>query len=252
MLKNNLIRINKYLSEVGLGSRRKIDQLIERKQLKINGRIAKLGDKINPEKDQIFYKNKPLQLNKEKKKYFFINKPINFLSSTISENRHTSILKLLPKKNFRLFIVGRLDLESEGLMLLTNDGELTQFITNPKSHVEKTYRLTVSGILTPKVEYRLKNGVLINKKYLTKKAQLKIIKSQNNHHVFTITISEGKNHQLRKMCSALNLKVLSLVRTHIGAFSLKSLNLKTGQYKELEQDEIYQKLDFEKPTNRPT
>jgi pseudouridine synthase len=245
MLKENQIRVNKYLSEIGLGSRRKIDKLIERKQIRINNKVAQLGDKINPNLDKIYYKDKPLQLIKEEKKYFFVNKPINFLSSTISENRHTSVLKLLPRKNYRLFIVGRLDLASQGLMLLTNDGELTQFITDPKKHVEKTYHLTVSGILTPKVEYRFKNGVTINKTYLTKPAQLEILKSQGNRHVLEITIKEGKNQQLRKMCSALNLKVLSLTRISIGPFSLKKLDLTPGNFKEMTQEEIYQKLNFE-------
>ncbi len=239
MLKNNQIRINKYLSQIGLGSRRKIDQLIIDEKIKVNRQLIKPGFLIKPQKDQIYLNNRLLQLIEQKKIYYLLNKPKGYLSSTVNENKYTSVLKLISNLQQRLFIIGRLDLESEGLMILTNDGWLTEKLTHPSNHIEKTYQIVVIGNFTKKVKYRIQNGVLINKSYLTKSAKLTVLESNGPKHLLEISICEGKHQQLRKMCGALNLKILSLIRTSIGNLSLKKMKLNIGENRIISQKEIY-------------
>ena len=236
------IRLQKYLADCGIASRRKSEELIKQGQVKVNGKtITELGTKVIPNKDIVEYNGKKIELKKEYV-YILLNKPIGYVTTVKDQFNRDSVLDLV-KTNKRLVPVGRLDMYTSGALILTNDGDFVYKVTHPKHEIEKTYTVTIIGIVKKEEVEKLKKGVEIED-YITKPAKVKILKidEEKNQSRLEITIHEGKNRQVRKMCEAIGRKVLALHRTKIGNISVKDLRLGTWRY--LKPNEIKSLLDI--------
>lgn len=234
------IRVQKYLAEAGIASRRKCEEYIEQGRVKVNSEIAKLGTKVNPEVDIVLFDNKKID-KKEELVYILLNKPIGYVTTAKDQFSRDSVLDLVKVKQ-RIVPVGRLDMYTSGALLLSNDGEFVYKITHPKHEINKTYTVTIKGIVTNEEVEQLQNGVEIED-YVTKPAKVKIIKTdiEKNISRLEITIHEGKNRQVRKMCEAVGRKVQALHRSKIGNLDVKDLKLGTWRY--LKQNEINELLN---------
>lgn len=231
------VRLQKYMADCGIASRRKCEEIISKGEVLVNGRIVKeLGTKIKPKKDKIFFRGKEVTL-KGKKIYILLNKPIGYVTTAKDQFSRATVLDLVKVKE-RVVPVGRLDMYTSGALILTNDGEFVNEITHPSKKVEKTYTVTVIGIVTKDDIEKLETGILIDGNYKTKPAKAKILKIdlEKNNSRIEIKISEGKNRQIRKMCAAINKKVIALHRSKIGNISVKDLKIGTWRY--LGEDEI--------------
>lgn len=229
------IRLQKYLAEAGVASRRKCEEFIQQGRVKINGNVATLGEKVNPEIDKVEFDNK--EIGKiEEHVYILLNKPIGYVTTAKEQFGRDSVLDLVKVKQ-RIVPVGRLDMYTSGALLLSNDGDFIYKVTHPKHEVDKTYTVTLKGIVTNEDIQKLKSGVEIED-YVTKPAQVKILKTDEEKNIsrLAITIHEGKNRQVRKMCEAIGKKVQALHRTKIGNIEVKELKLGTWRY--LRPDEV--------------
>lgn len=225
-----LIRLNKFIAECGICSRRKADILIKDGKVQVNDLIVyDLGLKIDENKDIVKVNNNVVKMVK-KKIYIMLNKPVGYITTNKEQFDRKSTSDLI-KENIRVFPVGRLDMDTEGLLLLTNDGEFANYMMHPKHLVEKTYIVTTDSNITSEKIEKLKNGVDIGG-YITKEA--KVRKYSKNQ--LEIIISEGKNRQVRKMCKVVNITVKKLKRIKIGNLELG--NLKVGEYKFLTLKDI--------------
>ena len=223
------IRLQKYLAEAGVASRRKCEEFIQQGRVRINGNVATLGEKVNPEIDKVEFDNK--EIGKiEEHVYILLNKPIGYVTTAKEQFGRDSVLDLVKVKQ-RIVPVGRLDMYTSGALLLSNDGDFIYKVTHPKHEVDKTYTVTLKGIVTKEDVQKLKNGVEIET-YITKPAQVKILKTDEEKNIsrLAITIHEGKNRQVRKMCEAIGKKVQALHRTKIGNIDVKELKLGTWRY----------------------
>ena len=234
------IRLQKFLSGAGVASRRKAEELIQQGKVKVNNVIiTELGTKINPEKDKIEYEGKTIT-REDKKVYILLNKPIGYVTTAKDQFNRDSVLDLVKVKQ-RIVPVGRLDMYTSGALLLTNDGDFVYQVTHPKHEIEKTYTVTIKGMITKTTIEILKNGVKIED-YVTRPAKVKILKIEEdkNQSRLEITIHEGKNRQIRKMCEAVGHKVLALHRSKIAGIGVKELPL--GKWRYLSENEINQML----------
>ena len=230
------IRLQKYLAEAGVASRRKSEELILQEKVKVNGKvITELGSKVNPDIDKIEYNGKEIKINKEYV-YILLNKPIGYVTTVKDQFNRESVLDLI-KTNKRLVPVGRLDMYTSGALILTNDGDFVYKVTHPKHEIEKTYTVTIKGIVTTEEVNKLRNGVKIED-YTTKPAKVKILKTDNEKDIsrLEITIHEGKNRQVRKMCEAIDHKVLALHRSKIAGIGVKDIPL--GKWRYLTSKEV--------------
>lgn len=225
------IRLQKYLADCGINSRRKCEELIIEKKVTVNGKIAELGIKVNPEKDIIEYDGKKVINKKDDYTYILLNKPIGVVTTVKDQFKRETVLDLV-KTNTRLVPVGRLDMYTSGALILTDDGEFVYKITHPKHEITKTYNVTLKGIVTENNIEDLKNGVEISNGYITKKAEVRILKIDKEKNIsrIEIKIHEGKNRQVRKMCEAIGKKVLALHRAKIGNLDVKDLKIGTWRY----------------------
>ncbi len=228
------MRINKYLASIGIASRRAIDEMIEEGRVQLNGKLAKLGDQAVGT-DKIEVDGQEIKNRGEQKVYFALNKPAGFTSTAAKIKGEKNILELI-KSDFRLYPVGRLDRDSKGLIILTNDGELALKLTHPKFHVPKTYEIKVLGKVNDAQLEKLKKGIMLEDGH-TKPADVKI-KSQSlpHHSVLEMTLYEGKKRQIRRMMAYLHLHILDLCRTSIGPIKLGSLPM--GKYRRLANVEV--------------
>lgn len=225
-----MIRLNKYIASSGICSRRKADELIESGKVKVNGIvIATMGYQVNEKTDVVEVNEKKVYLD-DKKVYIMLNKPKGYVT-TNSEQFSRPSTKDLIKEEIRVFPIGRLDMNTEGLLLLTNDGEFANKLMHPKNKIEKTYIVTLKSPVTNGQIEMLKNGVNIGD-YVTKPAKVRRISDME----LEIKISEGKNRQIRRMCEVVNAELINLKRVQIG--NLKLGNLKLGKYKFLTFHEI--------------
>ena len=223
------IRLNKYIAMCGVSSRRKADELIANGKIKVNGKIiSELGFLVDGT-EEILYEGKKIKLE-ENKKYYMLNKPKGYVTTAKEQFNRKSVLDLINSTE-RIYPVGRLDMYSEGLLLLTNDGEFTNIITHPKKHIAKTYRVILNKNITEEMIQKLENGVDIGG-YVTSKAEVNKLKDRE----IEITINEGKNRQIRKMCEVVGTTVINLKRISIG--KLKLGKLETGKYIELTDKDI--------------
>ncbi len=230
------VRLQKYLANAGVCSRRKAEELILDGEISVNGKIVtELGTKITPKLDKVMYNGKVV---KEESKYVYIllNKPIGYVTTSKEQFGRDSVMDLVKVKE-RIVPVGRLDMYTSGALILTNDGNFVYQVTHPKHEIEKTYTVTVKGIVTDEEVEKLKKGVKIDD-YTTKEAKVKILKieSEKNQSRLEITIHEGKNRQVRKMCEAINHKVLALHRSKIAGIGVKDLSL--GKWRYLNEREV--------------
>ena len=234
-------RLHKYLAENGIASRRKCEELIEQGLVKVNGKVVtELGTKINPEKDVVEYNGKIVK-KVTKKVYVLLNKPIGYVTTVKDQFNRDSVLDLVKDVKERIVPVGRLDMYTSGALLLSNDGDFINKVTHPRNEIEKTYNVTVVGTVTDEDIEKLENGVQIEvdgKDYTTKKAKAKILKidEEKNLSRIQITIHEGKNREIRKMCETIGKKVLALHRSKIANLSVKDLRL--GKWRYLTQKEV--------------
>ncbi len=248
----NEIRLNKWIASTGLMSRRKADEIIDQGLIKINGRVVyELGVKINPKEDVVKYENKVLKPPHDKT-YVMFNKPKKVLTSLSDPAGRPTVGDFFPSEKLRLFPVGRLDWETEGLLLLTNDGEFSQEVLHPKSHIPKTYLVKLSDKLSAKNMSKLLNGVTIiggRVKALHVERVKKLSSKVDNpkYEWVRISIAEGKNRQVRRMFEKIGLDVKKLRRVGIG--SLKLGALATGEARELKASDllkIFEQVKFAK------
>ncbi len=234
-------RLQKFLANAGVASRRKCEELIASGKIKVNGMIiTELGKKINPEKDVVEYNGKIIKENNEKI-YILLNKPIGYVTTVKDQFDRPTVMNLIKGVKTKVVPVGRLDMYTSGALLLSNDGDFVNMVTHPKNEINKTYNVTLNGIITKEETEKLKNGVEIidnDKPYTTKKANVKILKTDNEKHLsrIQITIHEGKNREVRKMCEAIGKKVLALHRAKIGNLDVKDIPL--GKWKYIDKKDL--------------
>lgn len=229
-------RLQKFLANAGIASRRKCEELILDGKVEVNGAIVtELGTKVS-EKDIVKYNGKIVK-TEEEKIYILLNKPIGYVTTAKDQFNRDTVLDLI-KINKRIVPVGRLDMYTSGALILTNDGEFVNMLTHPKNEIDKTYNVTVKGNVTNEDIEQLQKGVKIDDEYITKPAKVKILKIDKEKNIsrIQITIHEGKNRQVRKMCEAINKKVLALHRCKIGNIEVK--DLKVGNWRYLTKKEV--------------
>lgn len=226
------MRLQKFLSKAGVASRRKSEELIQKGLIKVNGQtISQLGLNINPDSDIIFYSGKRLSL--QKNIYIMLNKPVGFITTMKEQFNRPSILDLI-KLNEKIFPVGRLDCNSSGLLLLTNDGDLAYKLTHPKHDIFKTYHAKIKGVPDQNQLKNFRHGLVIENKK-TKTAHIKILNVSGKNCTVEIKISEGRNRQIRKMCEKINHPVINLKRVAIGDLKL---DVGASKYRFLTEDEV--------------
>ncbi len=225
------IRLQKYLAECGIASRRKCEEFIEEGRVTINGRIAEIGNKINPETDKIEFDGTLVKQVKKDFTYILLNKPIGVVTTAEDQFDRETVLDLVKVKT-RVVPVGRLDMYTSGALILTDDGDFIYKVTHPKHEINKTYTVTLVGKVSNDDVEKLRQGVEIDGGYITKPAKARIMKIDEEKNIsrVEITIHEGKNRQVRKMCEAIGKKVLALHRAKIGNLGVKDLKLGTWRY----------------------
>lgn len=228
-------RLQKIISKTGFASRRKAEELISKGKVKVNGEIiTEMGYKASYDD---FIEVNGIPLNKtEDKVYFLLNKPRGVVTTTKDEKGRKTVVDLI-KTNKRIYPIGRLDYDTTGLILLTNDGELTNYLTHPRNKIEKVYVAKIEGIVTKEELKKLCNGVIIDGKK-TGKAKAKILKidKKNNTSVVELIICEGRNHQVKNMFKVINHNVLKLKRESVAFLTLDGV--KPGEYRELTIKEV--------------
>lgn len=231
-------RLQKYLANYGLCSRRKAEEHILNGDVKVNGKVVtELGTKVDPSKDEIYFKNEKVEKN-DKKIYILLNKPIGYVTTTKDQLNRSTVLDLV-KIQEKVLPVGRLDMYTSGALILTNDGDFIYKVTHPKYEIEKTYNVTLKGIITNEEMERLRSGVKIEN-YISGKAKVRLLKIDEEKNIsrIEITIHEGKNREVRKMCAGVGRKVLALHRSKIENIDVKDLKL--GEWRYLSKKEVMQ------------
>ncbi|MGO5052276.1 pseudouridine synthase [Lachnospiraceae bacterium LCP25S3_G4] len=230
-----MLRLDKYLAELGIGTRSEVKQLIRKGCISVDDMIMKHADvKINPDSQIVKYLGNPLHY--VEKEYYMLNKPAGVVSATV-DARDKTVLELIDTKIRKdLFPVGRLDKDTEGLLLITNDGEMAHRLLAPKKHVDKLYYAKIDGRVTEQDIEQFELGVQISESVVTKPARLKIIKSDEISEI-ELTIQEGKFHQVKRMFEAVDKRVIYLKRLSMGSLVLDN-NLEVGQYRPLTKEEI--------------
>ena len=229
------IRLQKYLSMCAVASRRKAEELIAQGKVKVNGKVAQIGDKISPKHDTVTVSGRKI-VGSRKHYYIMLHKPRGYITTMDDEMGRKCVADLVRDVGARVYPVGRLDKDSEGLLLMTNDGEFANHMTHPSKHIPKTYRVTVRPDVTEDMLTAFATGMEIDGR-ITAPADAHIIEKQDNRVVMEIVLYEGRNRQIRKMCESLGLEVARLKRTSMG--SLKLGMLPPGKWRELKEDEVH-------------
>jgi 23S rRNA pseudouridine2605 synthase len=229
------MRLNKFLAKAGIASRRRADTLIEEGHVSINGQIVtNLGTQVDETSDSVAVDGKPAIISDDFV-YIMLHKPVSYLVTRLDEFNRATVMELVGKYRKIVKPVGRLDLNSSGLLLLTNDGELAFRLTHPRFQIDKTYLVKCEGLLTDEEAYRLEKGVAIEGG-ITAPAKIKILTQSPNFSRFEITIHEGRKRQVRLMCQAVKHEVIALKRLNFGNLHLGELN--EGKYRLLASDEV--------------
>lgn len=228
------IRLQKHLSECGVCSRRAAEELIRQGRVKVNGRTAEIGDQVDPLRDKITVRGKPVVPVREKL-VVMLHKPRGFVTTLKDEKDRKCVAQLVKDAPVRLFPIGRLDRDSEGLLLMTNDGALANRLTHPSSHVNKTYRVTVGGAVEAEQIDRLGSGVPLDGTN-TLPCDVFVLERKPDRTVLQFTLHEGRNRQIRRMCEFVGLTVLRLKRTEIAGVKLGMLP--RGKWRELNKREL--------------
>lgn len=230
------IRLDKFLTEMNLGTRTQIKEAARKGRIQVNGETEKKSDrKIDPDGDQVTFDSLPISY--AKMEYYMLNKPQGVVSAT-RDRLHSTVVDLITdRKRNDLFPVGRLDLDTEGLLLITNDGDLTHRLLSPKKHVDKVYYARIEGELPSDWEERFAQGILLEDGTCTLPSKLELLGSDSESREVRLTIHEGKFHQVKRMFEALDCRVTYLKRLSMGTLALDP-NLEPGQYRELTEDEL--------------
>ncbi len=230
------IRLQKIIADSGICSRRKAEELIAQGRVKINGRPCKVGDKADPIKDIVSIDGERVVFERKKTyRYIMLNKPRGYVTTMSDELDRKCVTELLDGVDARVYPIGRLDKNSEGLLLFTNDGNFANEIMHPSKHVTKTYRVTVRPDVDDEVLVKLSEGVVIDGRK-TLPCTVLVLDKQPGRTVLQMTISEGRNRQIRKMCEAVGLEVARLKRTAVGPIKLGML--KPGTWRDLKPEEL--------------
>ena len=230
------IRLQKYFTDCGILSRRAAEAEIAAGHVTVNGEIATLGQKIDPETDIVRWDGREIMPpKKHEHTTVLLNKPAGFVTTTSDEEGRPCVTDLLTELNVRLYPIGRLDMNSTGLLLLTNDGELANLLTHPRHHVPKVYHVTVGGEITPAQIRKLSSPMTIDG-YRIRPVKVDCLATYEHKSVLEMTLSEGRNRQIRKMCAALELHVLSLQRVAMGPVMLG--HLPEGKFRHLAPTEV--------------
>lgn len=229
------VRLQKFLSMAGVASRRRAEEMILQKRIKVNGiTVTKPGIKVDTEKDIVQVDGEVCKL-KNFNVYILLNKPKGYITTLYDPFGRPTVWELIKGVGTRVFPVGRLDKDTEGLLLLTNDGELAYKLTHPKHGIEKTYIVKVKGNISRKAIDNLEKGVILEEGK-TSPAKVRVLRKENDYSILEIKIHEGKKRQIRRMCEKVGHPVINLKRIRIGDLTLKGL--KTGEWRYLTKKEI--------------
>lgn len=230
----NKIRLQKFLSEAGVASRRKAEEMIRSGMVKVNGSVAEIGDSVDPQKDNVYVSGKKIK-KESSLRYILLNKPRGYVTTTDDELGRKCVTELVKGVKERIYPVGRLDRVSEGALILTNDGEFANAMMHPSKHVPKTYRVTVRPDITARQIDELASGIMIEGR-MTAPADVQLLQKEEGRAVVEIVLYEGRNRQIRRMCEALGLEVARLKRTAVG--SIKLGMLRPGEWRDLTAQEV--------------
>lgn len=227
------MRINKYLAASGVASRRECDKLVEEGKVLVNGRRAALGMEVSDDDDVTVNGNK---VTVKKNEYYILNKPKGYICSVSDDKGRKTVLDLMPSNVGRIYPVGRLDYDSEGLLILTTDGELAHRLTHPSNEVPKTYLVKIEGTANETALNPIRSGVEIDGGYVTKKCKAHIVETNKEYTKIHVTLTEGKNREVRKMFAAIGKEVTLLKRIKVGDLTLRGLD--RGAYRKLTKQEV--------------
>ena len=231
------MRIHKALADNGIASRRAAEKMIEEGRVTVNGRKAIIGQDINPARDIIHIDGERVYFERKQTKYYImLNKPRGYVTTMSDELGRRCVAELVEDVNARVYPIGRLDKDSEGLLLLTNDGDFANMIMHPSHHISKTYRVTVRPEVSEDQLIELSTGVTLDDGTVTMPAQVQVDDKSEGRTVLRMTIFEGKNRQIRRMCEALGLEVARLRRVSVGPVKLGMLQ--PGKWRELTPTEV--------------
>ena len=229
------MRINKYLAECGVASRRGCDKLIADGKVTINGKPAALGDDVTEGKDEVLVNGEAVQLN-ARHQYYLMNKPKGYICSVHDERGRKTVIDLLPAGAGRVYPVGRLDYDTEGMLILTDDGDLAFRLTHPKNEIPKTYLVKIEGSISDAALNQLRAGIELDGR-LTNKSKVTVIETDKKYTKLHVTINEGRNRQVRRMFESIGKEVTFLKRIKIGDMGLGSLE--RGKVRKLTAEEIF-------------
>lgn len=227
------MRIDKYLTKTGLGNKKQVKTLLKRKQIIVDDKVVSNDGFQVSENSNVYYKNNDelVKLKYEEYIYLMLHKPKNYVCAT-KDNLHKTVLELITEHEERdLHIVGRLDVDTEGLLLITDDGDFTHYITSPKSNISKTYYVEFSGVLPDDAKKQVEEGIMLDDGELTKSGTLEVISNTSAY----LTIFEGKFHQVKRMFAGMNTKVTYLKRVKIGSLELDT---EIGKYRKLTKEDL--------------
>lgn len=233
-MKDNKIRLQKHLSECGVASRRHAEELIAQGKVRVNGRTAKIGDKVDPKRDKVTVSGRNVTAQAEKM-YIMLHKPRGYVTTAKDEFDRKCVTDLVADAGVRLFPVGRLDRNSEGLLIMTNDGAFANKLTHPSSYVNKTYRVTVKGEVREEQLLEMQEGIVLDGKK-TLPCDIFTAERKPDRTVLIFIIHEGRNRQIRRMCEETGLEVIRLKRTEIAGVKLGMLP--QGKWRPLNEREM--------------
>ena len=228
------VRLQKFMADNGIASRRKSEELIAEGRVKVNGKVAQIGDKIDPKHDVVSVNGRKI-VRETGYVYLALNKPRGYVTTMSDEMDRKCVAELVADVGKRVYPVGRLDRDSEGLLLITNDGEFANAMTHPSRHIAKTYRVSVRPKITEDQITVLTSSMMIDGRK-TLPAEVRIVSSEADKSVLEIVLYEGRNRQIRRLCEEAGLETVRLKRTAIG--QLKLAGLKVGEYRSLTHDEV--------------
>ncbi len=228
------MRINKYIAQAGVASRRKADELIAAGNVKVNGAVLREPGYDVEEGDVVEVNGRRIEAQ-EKKVYLLLNKPLGYVTTVSDDKERLTVMDLVQDVDARIFPVGRLDYNTSGMLIMTNDGDFAYKLTHPKHELTKTYRARVAGVLSTEKVWKLRNGVDIGG-FVTSKARVDVVRGLPKSTIVDITIHEGKNRQVRKMFKAVGNNVQELERIAIGNIRLG--RLAEGHYRKLTREEV--------------
>ncbi len=246
-MQNKIIRLSKIISHAGICSRREAEELIENGKVEINGKIFKEYSIAHNKIKTIIIEGK--ELTKEKNRLWIFNKPIGYVSSNKEQKSQKSLFRLIPDHIPRIVSVGRLDIMSEGLMIMTNNPSISSFLENPKNKISRKYLVNVKGEITQNLMDKTKQRLLIDGQFY-RRIKLKVIFSKNNFHMLEIELFEGKNREIRKILRHFDLKITKLKRIEYGPFQLEKLEV--GKLKEIPEKALsvyLKKVKFKNENN---